>query len=107
MPAPGGNIESQSAPWRRSLKERPRVHYVEIIAAVAGALMLAWIADLLTGRRGLAATLLVSGVGAACGAFLAIRVFAVATLAQWPWVGWAMGGSIFCLAAYFLFRSKR
>jgi hypothetical protein len=39
--------------------------------------VLAWLADLFTGRRGLFATGLVSGVGAIAGWFLAVRVFAV------------------------------
>lgn len=83
------------------------MQYAELLIAALGALLLAWIADLLTGRRGLAATLLVSGVGAICGGFLAIRVFAVSTLAQWPWVGWSLVASVVCLFAFFLFRNKR
>ena len=60
--------------------------YADIAIAVIGALVLAWIADLLTGRRGLGGTILVAAVGAGCGAFLAIRVFAVATLSDWVWI---------------------
>ena len=53
------------------------MQYADIAAAVAGGLLLAWIADLLTGRRGFGGTSLVSGIGLACGWFLAVRVFAV------------------------------
>ncbi|HRO34408.1 MAG TPA: transglycosylase [Brevundimonas sp.] len=83
------------------------MQYAEIIAAALGVLILAAIADQITGRRGFFATLLVSGVGAACGAFLALRVFTVATLTDWTWVGWAMAGAVICLVAFFLFRNKR
>lgn len=83
------------------------LQYAEVIAAVLGALALAAAADQMTGRRGLFAAMLVSGVGALCGAFLALRVFAVAALTDWPWVGWAMAGSVLCLGAHFLFRTKR
>ena len=83
------------------------MQYADIAAALAGGLLLAWIADLVTGRRGFGGTILVSGVGLACGWFLAVRVFAVSTLASWVWVPWAMVGSAICLVAFFLFRSKR
>lgn len=83
------------------------MQYAEIIVALAGGGLLAWIADLLTGRRGLFATSLVSGVGVVCGCFLAVRVFAVATLSEWPWVVWSMAGAVICLVAFFLFRNKR
>jgi hypothetical protein len=83
------------------------VQYAEIVAAVLGGLALAWIADLATGRRGLGATVLVSGVGLACGWFLAVRVFGVSTMTEWLWTLWALIGSAFCLVAFFLFRSKR
>ena len=69
--------------------------------------LLAAAADLLTGRRGLLATSLVSATGAVCGWFLAVRVFALAITDSWTWVPWAMGGAMFCLLAFFLFRSKR
>ena len=81
--------------------------YADIAIAVVGALVLAWIADLLTGRRGLGGTILVATVGAGCGAFLAIRVFAVATLDDWTWVVWSMVAAGICLVAFFLFRNKR
>ena len=81
--------------------------YTDIAIAVVGALVLAWIADLLTGRRGLGGTILVAAVVAGCGAFLAIRVFAVATLGDWIWTVWSMVAAVVCLVAFFLFRSKR
>lgn len=83
------------------------MQYAELIAAGIGALILAAIADQLTGKRGFFATLLVSAVGALCGWFLAVRVFAVSALTDWTWVGWAMAGSVICLVAFFLFRNKR
>ncbi len=83
------------------------MQYADILIACLGVIALAAAADMLTGRRGFAGTMLVSATGASCGAFLAMRVFAVATLGDWPWVYWAMAGSILCLGAYFLFRSKR
>jgi len=81
--------------------------YADIAIAVVGSLVLAWIADLLTGRRGLGGTILVAAVGAGSGAFLAMRVFAVATLGDWIWVVWSMVAAVICLVAFFLFRSKR
>ncbi len=86
--------------------ERP-LQYADIVTAVLGAFVLAWLADLLTGRRGLFATALVSGVGAVAGWFLAVRVFAVSTMDQWDWVLWSMIASVIALGAFFLFRSKR
>lgn len=83
------------------------MQYAELIAAGIGALILAAIADQLTGKRGFFATLLVSAVGAICGWFLAVRVFAVSALTDWTWVGWALAGSALCLVAFFLFRNKR
>lgn len=75
--------------------------------AVLGVLILAWIGDQMTGRRGYFAASLVAGVGAVCGWFLSIRVFAHSTMDDWLWVGWALAGSVLALAAYTLFRSKR
>lgn len=81
--------------------------YVEIAMAVLGAFALAWLADLVSGRRGLFATSLVSGVAAGAGWFLAVRVFAVSTMSEWTWVIWSLAGSTLALAAFFLFRTKR
>ncbi|MBD3837509.1 transglycosylase [Brevundimonas sp.] len=83
------------------------MQYLDIVAAGAGGLLLAWIADLLTGRRGLGGTALVSGIGLLCGCFLAVRVFAVSTMDSWVWIPWSLIGSVICLVAFFLFRSKR
>lgn len=83
------------------------MQYVEIAIALAGALILAWVADLLTGRRGIGAVILVALVSAACGAFLAIRVFGVAELPDWRWLPWSMTAAVVGLIAFFLFRSKR
>jgi hypothetical protein len=83
------------------------VQYADIVIAVLGAFVLAWLADLLTGRRGLFATSLVSGAGAVAGWFLAVRVFAVSTMDQWDWLAWSMAAAVIALVAFFLFRSKR
>lgn len=80
---------------------------LDLITAVVGALALGLIADQMSGRRGWAATTLVAGVGAICGWFLSIRVFAVATMDQFGWVWWALAGSTICLIAFFLLRNKR
>ena len=81
--------------------------YADIVIAVLGAFLVAWTADQLTGRRGLFATSLVSGVAAVAGWFLAVRVFAVSTMDQWTWVGWSLAASALALATFFLFRNKR
>ena len=81
--------------------------YADIVIAVLGAFLVAWTADQLTGRRGLFATSLVSGVAAVAGWFLSVRVFAVSTMDQWAWVGWSLAASVLALAAFFLFRNKR
>ncbi len=83
------------------------MQYADIAIAILGAFALAWLADLLTGRRGLFATSLVSGVAAAAGWFLAIRVFAIGTMDEWDWVGWSLAASALALGGFFLFRSKR
>lgn len=83
------------------------MQYADIAIAVLGAFILAWLADLVSGRRGLFATALVSGVAAVAGWFLAIRVFAVSTMDEWTWVMWSMIASAIALGAFFLFRSKR
>ncbi len=83
------------------------MQYADIVIAVLGAFALAWLADLITGRRGLFATSLVSAVAAVAGWFLAIRVFAVGTMDDFTWVLWSLAGSTLALGAFFLFRSKR
>lgn len=83
------------------------MQYADIVIAVFGAFLLAWLADMLTGRRGLFATSLVSGVAAVAGWFLCIRVFAVATMDDWSWIIWSLSASTIALATFFLFRNKR
>ena len=83
------------------------MQHADIVIAVLGAFGLAWLADQITGRRGLFATSLVSGVAAVCGWFLAIRVFAVATMDGWTWVLWSLIASVLALGGFFLVRSKR
>jgi hypothetical protein len=83
------------------------LEYADIVAAAVGVFVVAWIADLLTGRRGLFAASLVSGVGATCGWFLAVRVFSVATMDDVLWTVWAVGGAILGLGAFYLFRNTR
>ncbi|WP_372708046.1 transglycosylase [Brevundimonas sp.] len=83
------------------------MQYADIVIAVLGAFTLAWLADMLTGRRGLFATSLVSGVAAMAGWFLSVRVFAVATMDGWTWIGWSLAASAIALATFFLFRNKR
>lgn len=83
------------------------MQYADIVTAVVAAFALAWLADLLTGRRGLLATSLVAATGAVAGWFLAVRVFGVSTMDEWGWVLWSMIGSAIALVAFFLFRSKR
>jgi hypothetical protein len=86
---------------------RGRLQNADIVIAVLGAFALAWLADLLSGRRGLFATSLVSAVAAVAGWFLAIRVFAVGTMDDWTWVLWSLAASGLALGGFFLFRSKR
>ncbi len=86
---------------------RGRLQHVDIVIAVLGAFALAWLADLVTGRRGLFATSLVSAVAAVAGWFLAVRVFGVSTMSEWTWVLWSLAGSALALGAFFLFRNKR
>ncbi|WP_339914864.1 transglycosylase [uncultured Brevundimonas sp.] len=83
------------------------MEYADIIVAALGAFTLAWIADQLTGRRGLSGTVLVAGVGAVCGWFLAIRVFAVSSMDDWLWVLASLVAAAVALFGFFLFRNKR
>ena len=83
------------------------LEYADIAVALAGAFVLAWVADLLTGRRGLFAASLVAFTGAACGWFLAVRVFGASTMDEFRWVLWSGAGSILGLVTYYLFRNTR
>ena len=106
MPAKPGEIESVFG-VEASQVRRTRLQHLDIVVAVLGAFALAWTADQLTGRRGLFATSLVSGVAAVAGWFLAVRVFGVSTMDSWTWVGWSLIASALALATFFLFRNKR
>ena len=83
------------------------MEYADIVIAVLGCLAIAWVADMLSGRRGFFGASLVAGVGAVCGWFLCIRVFAAYSMDDWIWVVWSLVGATISLIAYFLFRSKR
>ena len=83
------------------------LEYADITVAVAGVFVLAWIADLLTGRRGFFAASLVSCTGAACGWFLCVRVFGASTMDQWGWTLWSGAGATLALITYYLFRNTR
>lgn len=83
------------------------VQYVEAGVVVFATLAIAWAADQLAGRRGVGLATLVALTGAGCGTFLAVRVFAVATLESWGWALWSWVGAVVALIAFFLFRSKR
>ncbi len=83
------------------------LEYADILTAVIGVFALAWIADLMTGRRGLFAAGLVAFTGAACGWFLAVRVFGASTMDEFRWVLWSGAGAVIAQVAYYLFRSKR
>ncbi|MFJ6023864.1 transglycosylase [Brevundimonas sp. NPDC092305] len=106
MPRHSGEIESL---YRCSFAagSEPSLQYADIAIAALGAFFLAWLADTATGRRGLFAASLVSGVAAVCGWFLSVRVFAVSTSNQWTWVLWSLVGSVLALFAFHLFRNKR
>lgn len=81
--------------------------YLQLGAATGGVLFLGLVAHSLAGRRSLSGCLLVASISAACGAFLAIRVFGAAVLTDWDWLAWAGVASVVGLGTYFLFRSKR
>jgi len=83
------------------------LEYADIVLTVLGVFAVAWIADLLTGRRGLFAALLVASVSALCGWFLAVRVFGVATMDGLLWTAWAICAAVIGLVAFHLFRNTR
>lgn len=83
------------------------MQYADIAIAALGSFFLAWLADFATGKRGLFAASLVSGIAAVAGWFLAIRVFAVSTSDQWTWVLWSLAVSVIALFTFHLFRNKR
>ena len=111
MPARGDKIKDDFVVHHGAKNEHgwrnKGLQYADIVIASLGVLAVAWIADLLSGKRGYFAALLVAGVGAVCGWFLPILVFANTTMDSWLWVGWALGGAVLSLVAYYLFRNKR
>lgn len=83
------------------------MEYADIAVAGAGVLILAWIADLLMGRRGFFATSLVSLTGAVCGWFLAVRVFGASSMGEFDWTLWSGAGAVLALITFTLFRNTR
>ncbi|WP_292053646.1 MULTISPECIES: transglycosylase [unclassified Brevundimonas] len=81
--------------------------YVEAAVTIFVALALAWLADLITGRRDLPGFVIVALTGAAGGAFLALRVFSLATIDSWLWPMGAGIGAVAAIVLYFLFRKQR
>lgn len=81
--------------------------YIELAVTIAVVSALAFLADLLAGRREMPAFFIVAYTGAICGVFLVLRVFALVTLDSWIWPVWAAGGAIVGLLLYFIFRKKR
>lgn len=83
------------------------MQHVDIVIAILAVLALAWAADQMTGRRGLFGASLVSATGAACGWFLAVRVFGAATMDELGWTLWSATGSVLSLFTFYLFRNTR
>lgn len=83
------------------------MQHADIVIAILAVLVLAWAADQITGRRGLFGASLVSATGAACGWFLAVRVFGAATMDELGWTLWSGAGSVLSLFTFYLFRNTR
>lgn len=81
--------------------------YIQLAATIVSVGVLAWLADLVTGRRSLPNMMMVALTGGAAGAFLAVRVFAVSNHDSWIWPLWSAAGAVLSLLIYFLFRNKR
>ncbi|WP_312125818.1 transglycosylase [Brevundimonas sp.] len=81
--------------------------YIELLSTLAAIAVLAWVADLVTGRRALANMMIVGATGGAAGAFLALRVFAVSEYDSWVWPIWAVAAAVIAMLVYFMFRNKR
>lgn len=81
--------------------------YLEILTTLVGVAILGWAGDLVSGRRALPAMIVVALTGAICGAFLALRVFAVVNYDSWIWPMWSFAGAAVSMLVYFLFRNKR
>lgn len=83
------------------------LEYVDVAIALVGVFALAWVADLMTGRRGFLAASLVAFTCAACGWFLAVRVFGASTMDELGWTLWSGAGAVLGLITYSLFRNTR
>lgn len=81
--------------------------YIELLATIVGVCVLAWLADLLTGRRALPAMTIVGLSGGAAGAFLSLRVFAISNYDSWIWPLCSVIAAMLSLLLYFMFRNKR
>ncbi len=81
--------------------------FLDIVVALVVVVLMAAAADVASGRRGMIKHLLVSGAGAASGAFLGVRVFQLAAFDGWVWVGWSVAGAAIALVIFLLTRSKR
>ncbi len=81
--------------------------YIELLATVLGVVALAWVADLISGRRALPAMIIVGLSGGVAGAFLALRVFSIANYDSWIWPLWSVIGAVASMLLYFMFRNKR
>ncbi|MHC3126556.1 hypothetical protein OB03_04275 [Brevundimonas sp. GN22] len=81
--------------------------YIEMAATAVVAVALAWLADIVTGRRDLPGFIVVALTGAAGGAFLTLRVFALSTIDSWLWPMGAAIGAVAAIVLYFLFRKQR
>ncbi|WP_292040196.1 MULTISPECIES: transglycosylase [unclassified Brevundimonas] len=81
--------------------------YIELLSTLAAIAVLAWVADLVTGRRALANMMIVGATGGVAGAFLALRVFAVSEYDSWIWPIWAVAAAVIAMLVYFMFRNKR
>lgn len=81
--------------------------YIELLSTLAAVAVLAWVADLITGRRALANMMIVGLTGGIAGAFLALRVFAVAEYDSWIWPIWSVAAAVIAMLVYFMFRNKR
>ena len=81
--------------------------YIELLSTLAAVAVLAWVADLVTGRRALANMMIVGVTGGIAGAFLALRVFTVSEYDSWVWPIWSVVAAVIAMLVYFMFRNKR
>lgn len=92
---------------RTSARREACLENADVVLAVAGVFALGWIADSLTGRRGLFGASLVSATGAACGWFLAVRVFGTVSMDDLGWTALSGVGAVVSLGLFYLFRNTR